>query len=52
MQPNILMAKIELSRRQPAAAIKHLEAARETALDRKEIDTWIADLKSRPSSPQ
>ena len=52
MQPNILMAKIELSRRQPAAAIKHLEAARETALDRKEIDTWIADLKSRLSSPQ
>ncbi len=43
----ILMAKIELARHQPAAALKYLEAARETSLDRKEIDDWIADVKSR-----
>jgi hypothetical protein len=48
----ILMAKIELARHQPAAALKHLEAARETSLDRSEIDRWIADVKSRLPGPQ
>lgn len=49
---NILMAKIELARHQPAAALKYLEAARETALDRKEIDRWIAYVKLRQPGPQ
>ena len=48
----ILMAKIVLARHQPAAALKHLEAARETSLDRSEIDRWIADVKSRLPGPQ
>ena len=47
---NILMAKIELSRGKPEAAVGHLKKARATTLDRKEIDAWIAALEL-PSSP-
>ena len=47
---NILMAKIEVSRGKPEAAIGHLKKARETTLDQKEIDAWIAALE-RTSSP-
>lgn len=46
---NILMAKIELSRGKPEAALGHLKKARETTLDRKEIDAWIAALELTPS---
>ncbi len=46
---NILMAKIELSRGKPEAALGHLKKARVTTLDRKEIDAWIAALELTPS---
>ncbi|MES2468596.1 MAG: tetratricopeptide repeat protein [Verrucomicrobiota bacterium] len=47
---NILMAKIEVSRGKPEAAIGYLKKARETTLDQKEIDAWIVALE-RTSSP-
>lgn len=48
---NMLMAKIHLARGQRQAAADCLRAARETTLERREIDGWIADLESPSSAP-